>query len=206
MAMAPAADGHGSSYSFAERRHGRGLLSIAYRVDKFEQTGEGESHLGWLDAQMPHRAQWAFIADLGAFPIEKLAQRNWPDGCSGPTPWDDRLSNSDLSRINAYPRQELVSCGDWELAARQRLHFGHAYLLRARLRSGVEGMVAMQAFGTQITGQVLLAWIALEVHSDVDQRALSVPARWWRLGGWLELYSLLRATVSKKLRQPTSVR
>lgn len=166
LGLAPAAREHGASFCFATRRHGGPVLGLDY------EPGRQLLRIhGW-------RLRWACLMALGpGLPIEQLAQGRLPPGPAR------RLADGRLDTAGWAPG--AMQLDGQALDEVQPARAGDSYLLRARLRSGVEALLALQCFATPQPGRLLLAWKLLEAFEERRDVALAAP--WWRLRGWREL-------------------
>ena len=165
LGLAPAAPGHGASFCLASRRHGGSVMSLGY------EPGAAVARLRCWSAR------WACLLPLGVVPIEQLAQGRLPSEQA----W--RLASRALD--SAGWTREAMQLDAQRLEAVQDLQPGASYLLRAKLRSGIEALAVLQCFATPRPGHCLLAWRLLEAFEDRRDVALAAP--WWRLRGWQTL-------------------
>jgi hypothetical protein len=180
LGLAPSAEGGGAEYSFETRRHGYGEVMIRFRADWRKNED------GWLSTNN-YGALWGFLADIGPYPIERVAGGNLPEVDDPQLAWWHLLeSELDMSGI-AAANLDTDNAKVHGIAVRSALRArpGNTYLLRSRCRSGAEAVIAFQCFATPDVGRLLIAWKFLNVFREKQQAPQILP--WWKPAAWLML-------------------
>jgi hypothetical protein len=173
LGWAPAAAGGGAIYSFSERRHSYGALSVELRTD---------AALDGADFGITGYDERSFIACIGAFPIERLAQNELPDIAS-----DVRALVSAVRYGAAWPGGPGTPSEDAERASPDRVPVqpGSSYLIVTRTPLDTRALVAFQCFRIDGSERLLLAWRILEVQLAESEPPAVKP--WWQPAAWREL-------------------
>lgn len=175
LALAPSVAG-GAGFDFATRSHAGWELRFNLR---------GSERLdGSLIDLVDFDRQRSFIVLVGAHPIERLAQGDFPsDGRHWHQllpPYKDEAIWRPKDSYRPWPYAEF------SLATSASLELGSSYLYGARTRSGTEAVVAFQCFRVGDSERLLVAFRVLDVRTFADDHPPRITP-WWQLRAWKEL-------------------
>src|SRR5262245_25069120 len=176
LGLAPAAPGGGASYCLATRRHGGHILPVL--LDAAEDLSRVD-----LTVFSYGRAS-AFLAEIGEYPIEKLAQEDFPNTVG--THWHSILRLDFTAETwDQIGRGDSVVVANQALVSRVNLRHGVSYFLGARTELGSKVSAVLQCFLVSKSPKVLMAWRLLRVHGDDPSMPQVLP--WWRPAAWRNL-------------------
>ncbi len=191
--LAPAVEKGGSSYCFAERRHGGHTIPISL-TSRWDQPHLSGSYTN------------SFLLEIGPYPIEKIAEREFgpfSDALAITKPDLDEGTWPMVLETRYWPQQSPEASNDqpdMQYGIELPLNFGSTYLLRSEDVFRNKSVVAFQCYSVEGTSKVLVAWKFIWSFHD-DEKEVSIP--WWRFSAWKELFTGIREEIRTEKQRKT---
>ena len=171
LGLAPASGNYGQSYCIASRDYDGYTLSLSFRC-----FGDDPTEFGEFGAEAKV-GRSACLIDVGEFPVERIAQFEWPTGTR--LPWLG--SNDIMESLRKWAAESSTT-----LSARARAIPGHAYLWVSEVSETATAVVGFQCFAIENRlGCVLVAFRILGVTGTESIPPTVLP--WWRPRAWAHL-------------------